>query len=91
MTATASTAEGTRVTGTPAKKRPAVPAGYTIRWPHGAFDLLKRTDPKGKSSPWKVQCIAHGTTHDAKSAKDGDALGTQAGRAAWCRGCKTAA
>jgi hypothetical protein len=76
---------------TTAKPRPAVPAGYTVRWPHGAFDLLKRDDPKAKTSPWKVQCTIHGTTTDAKSAKDGDALGTQAARPTWCRGCKAAA
>lgn len=68
----------------------AVP-GYELRWPHGAYDLLKRTDkaPEG-AAPWIVRCVEHGTTKDTTDTKAGDALGRKADRAGWCAKCRKA-
>jgi hypothetical protein len=67
----------------------APPAGYDIRWPKPAFDLLKRNDTAPEGSPaWLVRCNAHGTTTAAADTKAGDKLGTRAERPNWCPGCK---
>jgi hypothetical protein len=65
------------------------PAGYEIRWPKGGYDLLKRTSEAPKDSPaWLVRCNQHQTTTPSTGGKAGDALGTKAGRLAWCSGCQ---
>jgi hypothetical protein len=65
------------------------PPGYTIAWPHGAYDLAKRD--KGVEGPrWYVICKSHGTMVEANSGKEGDKLGTVAGRWGWCRSCRAA-
>src|SRR5262249_10545829 len=75
-----------------ASLRAITPEGYQPKWPHGSYLLVAKI--KGSpalaedASPWLVICTAHGTQHPVGSAKDGDAAGTKAGRAAWCRKCK---
>lgn len=65
--------------------------GYEVRWPKRGFDLLKRNDKADADAPaWLVRCNAHGTTVPAGNAKEGDALGRKADRAAWCKPCKAA-
>ena len=67
----------------------APPAGYDIRWPKAAFDLLKRNDTAAEGAPaWLVRCNKHGTTTPATDTKAGDKLGTKAERPSWCEGCK---
>lgn len=65
-----------------------VPAGYELTWPHGQHSLLRRIGD-GEGAAWLVLDNAHGTTTPAKNAKEGEALGTAARRAEWCRKCKT--
>jgi hypothetical protein len=71
------------------------PEGYEIRWPKPAFDLLKRTDgwrtAHPDSNPWLVRCNAHGTTTKASDTKEGDKLGSKAGRLTWCKKCQAEA
>jgi hypothetical protein len=66
------------------------PEGYEIRWPKGGYDLLKRTASAPEGSPaWLVRCNEHNlTTPNTGAAKEGDTLGTKAGRLGWCKGCK---
>ena len=35
-----------------------------------------------------MRCNYHGTTAEVANAKEGDAKGNNAGRPAWCAGCK---
>src|SRR5262245_10613339 len=56
-------------------ERAAAVPGYDLRWPHGGYDLLKRTaDAPEGAAPWVVRCVEHGTTKDATDTKAGDAL-----------------
>lgn len=64
----------------------AVPEGYTIRWPHKAYDLAKLDDGY-EGAAWLVVCNLHGVFVEAATARDGDKLGGTAGRSAWCDGC----
>lgn len=94
-------AKAVKATKAPATKAPATKApraklphadvavdGYTVRWPHASFDLLKRTDKAPADSPaWLVRCNAHGTTTPAANATQGDAKGSKAGRPDWCKPC----
>ncbi|HEX4399670.1 MAG TPA: hypothetical protein VH136_18670 [Trebonia sp.] len=68
----------------------AIP-GYVLKWPHGGYDLLATTDKSADRPVWLVRCNAHGTTKPIKAAKEGDVLGTNAGRPAWCAKCKAEA
>ena len=69
---------------TPGELTAKVPAGYELKWPHGGHSLLMKTgDHDGPA--WKVLCNAHGTLHDAKSAKEAESLGAKAVRATWCK------
>jgi hypothetical protein len=71
----------------PAEKLTA-PAGYVVKWPHGGYDLLKKTDKDAAGAAWLVRCNYHGTTKEVASAKEGDGLGSNAGRPSWCAKCK---
>jgi len=65
--------------------------GYTVRWPHPAYDLLLTTDKTAERDAWLCRCNEHGKTTPVASGKDGDAKGRAAERATWCSGCKRAA
>ena len=62
--------------------------GYTVRWPHPAYDLLLTTDKTAERPAWLCRCNIHGNTTPVASGKDGDAKGKAAERAGWCSGCK---
>ena len=62
--------------------------GYTVRWPHPAYDLLLTTDKTAERDAWLCRCNIHGKTTPVASGKDGDAKGKAAERATWCSGCK---
>jgi hypothetical protein len=62
--------------------------GYTVRWPHPAYDLLLTTDKTADRPAWLCRCNTHGKTTPVASGKDGDAKGKAAERAGWCSGCK---
>jgi hypothetical protein len=72
----------------PAKFKGVAVTGYTVQWPHGGYDLLRTTDKAAERPAWLVRCNVHGTTKPIKAAKEGDQLGTNAGRPAWCAPCK---
>lgn len=79
----------TKTAATP--KAPAktyvLPKGYEAKWTKPGYDLLKRTaSAKGDGPAWYVTCNTHGQMTEAKSAKDGDSLGTTKARATWCSG-----
>lgn len=65
-----------------------VPKGYVLRWPHRGYDLLKKTGKGTEGPAWWVACTAHGEMTGADNAKDGDAKGTRAALAGWCKGHK---
>ncbi len=72
-----------------AKFKGATVKGYSLRWPHGGYDLLVADVKPADGGPaWIVRCNVHGTTKPVKAAKDGDALGTKAALPSWCAGCK---
>ena len=63
--------------------------GYAVVKTTPGYDQLHAT---GDADPaWLTRCNAHGTTTPAGNRKAGRALGSSAARAAWCKGCKTAA
>jgi hypothetical protein len=62
--------------------------GYTVRWPHKAYDLLQR-DAGTEGPKWVVRCNVHGTTTSADSVGAADTMGRKAGRAGWCPGCRS--
>lgn len=73
--------------------QPAGPgnAGYVVRWPNKAADILRRTEAaKGSGTLWRVRCNEHGTTVDVPddSPSDRRYLAGRDGRATWCKGCK---
>jgi hypothetical protein len=69
-----------------------LPAGYEARWPHGGYDLYRKTDKAADNSPaWFVVCNAHGEVKPVKNAKEGDAAGIKAAKPEWCQGCKAEA
>src|SRR5579862_8591989 len=61
------------------KSTPAVPVtyrgvavdGYTVRWPHGGYDLLKTTDASADRPAWLVRCNDHGTVATVENTRDG--------------------
>jgi hypothetical protein len=61
--------------------------GYTVRWSHGGYDLLRSTDKAAERPAWLVRCNVHGETRAVASGHDGDACGSRASRATWCTGC----
>lgn len=79
-----------RASKTTERVSPILPAGYTVRWPHGGYDLARKMDRNIEGPAWLVVCNAHGVTHNAENAKEGDTLGSAAERSNWCAKCKTA-
>lgn len=70
------------------KVLPKLPEGYALKWPHGGYDLYKRGVEAGETgAKWFVVCNVHGTHKAVESPREGDALGTRAGRPTWCTKC----
>lgn len=65
-----------------------VPAGYVPRYAHKSYDLYSTLPGQGKIQ-WLVVCNAHGTHTAATGGREGDVLGSKAGRQGWCAKCKT--
>lgn len=72
----------------PAKAAYRVPAGYSLRWPHGSYDLLKKDDKAVEGPAWWVVCTAHGEMTEVKNARDGDVKGRKSDLPLWCKGHK---
>jgi hypothetical protein len=73
-----------------AKAEPKIPAGYMLRWPHGGYDLYKKTDAAAEDgAAWYTVCNLHGDALVVGSAKEGDIKSTRAARPEWCKGCAT--
>jgi hypothetical protein len=69
-------------------------AGYVVRWPNKAADILRRTEAaKGTGTLWRVRCNEHGTTKDVPDDSPGDRryLSSREGRTEWCAQCRKAA
>lgn len=64
-----------------------VPAGYVPRYAHKSYDLYSTVPGEGKIQ-WLVVCNAHGTHTAATGGREGDVLGSKAGRQGWCAKCK---
>lgn len=65
-----------------------VPAGYVPRYAHKSYDLYSTLPGQGKIQ-WLVVCNAHGTHTAAAGGREGDVLGSKAGRQGWCAKCET--
>lgn len=63
-----------------------LPKGYQLKYPHGGYDLLSRTDKTASTPAWYVTCNAHGDMTTADTAKQGDALGKRDAMGSWCKG-----
>jgi hypothetical protein len=63
-----------------------VPAGYVPRYTHKSYDLYSTVPGEGKIT-WLVVCNAHGTHTAAAGGREGDVLGSKAGRQGWCKEC----
>lgn len=70
----------------PKVKAYTVPKGYEVKWPHGGYDLLRKTNKEADGPNWYVTCNAHGDLREVANAKEGDALGRKAELAKWCKG-----
>lgn len=63
-----------------------VPAGYVPRYTHKSYDLYSTAPGEGKIQ-WLVVCNAHRTHTTASGGREGDVLGSKAGRQGWCTKC----
>jgi hypothetical protein len=65
-----------------------VPEGFLPAKSTPSYQQFRREVPVDSQPDWLTRCVKHGETTTADNRKAGRALGSQAQRETWCKGCK---